>query len=143
MKMNDTSKARVWWIHIRRVLALLAGLYLARIFIRNGWAKFDPEGFWAAPFERWGYPVWFRLLVGVIETAGGVLILIPWTATYAGVAVAAVMAGAFYTRFGSGFPEDLMWIALYAIALLWIAFEWRSFRWPRFDKRAIDPKDDS
>ena len=53
------------------------------------------------------------------------------------------MAGAFYTRFGSGFPEDLMWIALYAIALLWIAFEWRSFRWPRFDKRAIDPKDDS
>ncbi len=79
-----------------------------------------------------------RLVVGFIETAGGVLILIPWTATYAGVAVTAVMAGAFYTRIGAGFPEDLAWIAAYAVALLWIAFEWRSFRWPRFGRRAVD-----
>ena len=135
MKTNDTSKARVWWIRIRRSLAWLVGLYLAQMYVRYGWDKFDPEGFWAAPFERWGYPVWLRLVVGFIETAGGVLILVPWTATYAGVAVAAVMAGAFYTRFGSGFPEDLVWIAAYAVALLWIAFEWRSFRWPRFGRR--------
>jgi len=138
MKTNEASKARVWWIRIRRGLAWVVGLYLAQMYVRNGLYKFDPEGFWTAPFERWGYPVWFRLVVGFIETAGGILILVPWTATYAGIAVAVVMAGAFYTRFGSGFPEDLAWIAAYAVALLWIAFEWRSFRWPRFGRLAVD-----
>ena len=137
MKTNDVSKIGVWWIRIRRILAWVVGLYLARIFIRNGWGKFSPDGFWAEPFARWGYPVWLRLLVGVIETAGGILILIPWTATYAGVAVAVVMAGAFYTRWGSGFPEDLAWIAAYAVALLWIAFEWRSFRFRFFPAEKI------
>ena len=136
--MNDTSNARVWWIRIRRVLAFVVGLYLARMFVKNGWDKFDPEGFWAEPFAQWGYPVWLRLVVGAIETAGGLLILVPWTATYAGVAVAMVMGGAFYTRWGAGFPEDLMWIAAYAVALLWIAFEWRSFRWPHFGRSEMD-----
>ncbi len=135
MKTNEASKARLWWIRIRRGLAWLVGLYLAQMYVRNGLYKFDPEGFWTAPFERWGYPVWLRLVVGFIETAGGVLILIPWTATYAGVAVAAVMAGAWVTRFGDGHMVDVAWITAYLVALLWIAFEWRSFRWPRFDLR--------
>jgi len=37
------------------------------MYVRNGWMKFDPQGFWTAPFERWGYPVWLRLAVGMIE----------------------------------------------------------------------------
>lgn len=130
--METTTKVspNIWWIRIRRVLAWAVGLYLANMFVRNGWDKFDPEGFWSAPFERWGYPVWLRLLVGFIETVGGALILVPWTATYAGVSLAVVMAGAAYTRFGSGYPQDVMWITAYGIALLWIAFEWRAFRLP-------------
>ncbi len=138
MKTNDASKARVWWIRIRRGLAWVVGLYLAQMYVQMGWVKFNPEGFWTAAFERWNYPAWFRIVVGVIETAGGVLILIPWTATYAAFALAAVMAGAWVTRFGDGHMVDVAWITAYLGALLWIAFEWRSFRWPRFGRRAAD-----
>ena len=141
MTSKNAPTIKIWWIRIRRILAFLVGVYLARMFVRNGWDKFDPDGFWAEPFANWGYPVWLRLLVGFIEAGGGILILIPWTATYSGIAVAAVMAGAFYTRMGSGFPNDLMWIAGYAVALLWIAFEWRSFRRPKlFTSKENDEK---
>jgi uncharacterized membrane protein YphA (DoxX/SURF4 family) len=116
-----------WFLWLRRVLAIVAGLYLANIFVRNGWRKFDSGGFWSAPFERWGYPPWLRILVGVIETGGGIGLVIPWVAPYAGVGLFVVMAGAFYTRWGAGYPQDLMWIAIYGFASLWIAFEWRGF----------------
>ncbi len=52
MKTNNTSKARVWWIRIRRGLAWVVGLYLAQMYIQMGWVKFNPEGFWTAAFER-------------------------------------------------------------------------------------------
>ncbi len=75
------------WKRARRVLAWLVGLYLAQMFVKMGWVKFDPQGFWTAAFERWGYPVSLRLVVGVIEVAGG--ILIPWTASWGGLSLGA------------------------------------------------------
>ena len=113
-----------WPRRVRLALAWLAGLYLMTLFVRNGVQKFDPEGFWSAPFERWGYPTWLRILVGFVETAGGIGLLIPWLASYAGVGLFVVMVGAFITRWGAGFPADLMWIAVYGLVSLWIAKEW-------------------
>ena len=49
---------------------------------------------------------------------------------------AAVMAGAWITRFGNGPMVDVAWITAYRAARLWIAFEWRLVRWPRFGRRA-------
>jgi uncharacterized membrane protein YphA (DoxX/SURF4 family) len=116
-----------WGKRIRWVLALLVGLYLMQLFVTNGWRKFDADGFWSAPFERWGYPSWFRILVGLIETGAGIGLMIPWVATYSGISLFIVMVGALYTRWGSEFPSDLVWIAVWGTACLWIAFEWRSF----------------
>ena len=118
-------------MHPTSGIAWLAGLYLAYMYVRMGWVKFDPQGFWTAAFERWGYPAWLRIAVGGIEVAGGVMLIVPWLATYGGIAVAAVMVGAWITRFGDGRMVDVAWITLYVIALLWIAFEWRTVRWPR------------
>ena len=112
----------------RRILAVAAGAYLGLMFIRMGVAKCDPEGFWTAPFERWGYPVWLRLAVGAIETAGGALLVIPWVATWAGLAVGTVMVGAGVTRMMDGRWVDVAWIAVYLVGCLWIAWEWRSLR---------------
>jgi uncharacterized membrane protein YphA (DoxX/SURF4 family) len=121
----------MWWKRIRLAVSWLLGLYLARMFVSMGWVKFDPEGFWTAAFERWGYPVWLRLLVGGIETVGGVALLIPWVATYAGVALAVVMGGAWVTRLMDGRFVDVAWITAYAIGVLWVAFEWRGFVLPK------------
>jgi uncharacterized membrane protein YphA (DoxX/SURF4 family) len=121
------------WKRIRRGLAILVGLYMGWMYVRNGWMKFDPQGFWTAPFERWGYPVWLRLAVGVIETAGGLMIVVPWVATYGSICLIVVMIGAWFTRLGSGYPEDVIWITIYILGLAWIAFEWWGMRRPKLE----------
>lgn len=121
--MTTAKKARL-------AVAWLLGLYLARMYVLQGWDKFDPEGFWAAPFERWGYPVWLRWLVGVLEVGGGIALLVPWIATWGAVALVVVMVGAGVTRATGGWWVDVAWIAAYAVACAWIGFEWRAWRRP-------------
>jgi len=121
-----------WWKRARLAAAWCLGLYLAVMYIRMGWIKFDPGGFWTAAFHRWGYPPWLRVVVGGVEVAGGAMLLIPWTATLGALAVAFVMAGAWITRYLDGRYVDVAWISAYFVALLWIAWEWRDFRfWNR------------
>jgi uncharacterized membrane protein YphA (DoxX/SURF4 family) len=120
--------SRPWWLWLRRGLALALGAYFGLMFVRMGWIKFDPNGFWTKAFERWGYPVWLRIAVGVVETAGGVALVVPWVATYGGVGLAVVMAGAWFTRFHDGRMVDVAWITTYFLGVVWIAYEWRSVR---------------
>ena len=127
------------WKRARRILAWIVGLYLARMYVKMGWVKFDPNGFWTVAFERWSYPVWLRWVVGVIEVAGGVLILIPWTASWGAISLTVIMAGAWVTRFADGKLVDVGWITVYMLALLWIAFEWWDLRRPRIPKSKADP----
>lgn len=112
-----------------RLLAVWClGIYLALMYVPMGWIKFDPNGFWTPAFEQWGYPVWLRWLVGSIEVAGGVLLLIPWVASYAASALGLVMTGAWVTRMRDARFVDVAWITVYFVALMWIAFEWWPFR---------------
>ena len=69
---------------VRLLLAWCLGLYLADMFVRMGWIKFDPKGFWTAAFVRWGFPPWLRVGVGVVEVVGGVMLVIPWLAPLGG-----------------------------------------------------------
>lgn len=66
------------WRRVRLAAAWCLGLYLAWLYVRMGWIKFDPKGFWTAAFVRWGYPPWLRIAVGVVEVAGGLMLLVPW-----------------------------------------------------------------
>ena len=113
---------------LRLIAAWCLGLYLAWLYVRMGWIKFDPKGFWTAAFVRWGYPPWMRIAVGAVEVVGGVMLLLPWTATVGALALAAVMAGAWLTRYLDGRYVDVAWISAYFVGLLWIAYEWREFR---------------
>lgn len=114
----------------RRVTAYVLGVLVALVFISQGLMKFDPDGFWTPAFERWGYPVWFRYVIGVLETAGGALLLVPRTAAYGAGVLLPVMVGAFITRLGDGRPADLVAILVYMTLLLWFAYEWRDRRRP-------------
>jgi len=118
---------------LRLVAAWCLGAYLARMYVKMGWVKFDASGFWTAAFERWGYPVWLRWLVGAIEVAGGILLLVPWIASYAALAVSVVMVGALVTRLQDARYVDVAWIFIYLVGLLWIAFEWWPYRRPRLN----------
>jgi putative oxidoreductase len=117
---------------VRYVAAWLVGLYLAQLYLRMGWGKFGGDGYWTAAFSAWGYPAWFRVLVGVIEVSAGIALLLPPLASYAALALAVVMMGAWSTL-----AHDLRWhdmavVTVYGIMLGWIASVWWRVRFRRW-----------
>lgn len=89
------------------VMLWVVSAFLTSVFVKAGWAKFSDSSGWARAFRFWGYPAWFRFLVGVIEVLGGALLLLPWTAMYAAMALAVIMLGAMGTHVAHGRPADV------------------------------------
>src|SRR5688572_25383890 len=79
------------------VLQIVAGL----AFVPIGIAKFA-NPMWVRSFERWGYPDSFRILIGIVEAAGGLMLLVPRLTSYAALLLAAVMVGAIGTHAMAG-----------------------------------------
>ncbi len=116
-------------IVLKEIVLWAMSLYLAWLFVKQGYVKFDAEGFWSGAFERWGYPVWFMFLIGFLECLGAILILIPRTGAYGGTILAVIMTGAFITRSIHGASTaDLVWIFLFGLGGGLIA-------WGRFKQR--------
>ncbi len=69
---------------------------IAVCFIAFGLEKFssDPGGHWTRMFHEIGWGDWFRYFTGVVETLGGVLVLIPRLALVGLAMLAVTMAGA-------------------------------------------------
>lgn len=55
-------------------LQIITGL-LVLIFLGSGLAKLSSLEFELVAFARWGYPLWFMYLTGVIEVLGGLALL--------------------------------------------------------------------
>ena len=53
---------------------------------------------WVDYFEQWGYPTWFRILIGLAQVGGGLSLFIPRIAAYGAGLLVAVMAGALVTE---------------------------------------------
>lgn len=109
-------------LNLKQILWFLFSLYFTYMFVKNGWRKFDPEGFWGPAFSRWGYPVWFLYFIGVVEFVGGLLLVIPRYKVFGALALATVMIGALITRIinGVGF-DDAFAISFYCVCMLIIA----------------------
>lgn len=104
------------------ILVWVMSLWFAYKLIDNGVQKLDPEGFWTSAFEKWGYPVWFRIFIGVLEVVGGVLLIIPRVRIFGGLILCMVMLGALSTRlvFGTGY-EDALYLLFMAVSFLFFA----------------------
>lgn len=84
----------------RRALIILvwaASVVVALGIGLAGIAKFVGPGHWQELFRSWGYPQWFSLVVGALEIAGGIALLIPRLALYGALVLGAVMLGAMGT----------------------------------------------
>ena len=79
-------------------LATHARFLIALIFLASGTAKLIPLEFEVVAFERWGYPMWFMTLTGVLEVAGGIAVLIPPLSALTSLALAGLMIGAVGTH---------------------------------------------
>lgn len=75
-----------------------ASYLLALIFLASGTAKLLGLPFELEAFARWGYPLWFMYLTGVLEVAGGIALLWPRFSALASLCLAGLMIGAVATH---------------------------------------------
>lgn len=75
---------------------------LATTFILSGLLKFSGSPLLSESFVNWGYPAAFVYLVGVVELAGGLLLLNRHTVFFGGIILALEMFAAFFTHFVHG-----------------------------------------
>ena len=81
-----------------RVGVWVLSVLLAFVFVMAGLPKLQGGPGQVRAFAHWGYPDWFRIVVGVVELASGALLLIPRLAFFGALGIAAIMAGATYTH---------------------------------------------
>ena len=96
-------RKRFWW----SVLLWVPSLFLAYVFARQGYSKFDDTSGWARAFAAWHFPVWFRVLVGAWEVAAAILVLVPALAPIGAAMIAAVMLGGMGTHVYWGHPGQI------------------------------------
>jgi uncharacterized membrane protein YphA (DoxX/SURF4 family) len=108
----SSSRARALssWI----LVVLLAVLYASA-------ALWKVSGGQAEIFTAWGYPAWFALVIGVLELAGAVGLLIPRTTHWAVFGLTGIMLGAVYTHLANGEGFQVL-RPLVFLAMLWVAW---------------------
>ena len=72
-------------------------------------------------FAHWGYPAWFATLIGILELAGAVGLLIPRMTRYAVLGLTVVMCGAAYTHLANHEGLQVLRPAIFLV-LLWVAW---------------------
>lgn len=111
----DSSRVRV-------VFAWVLAVLLAAFFGLAGVGKLTGSA--TEMFAGWGYPAWFALAIGVVETLGAIALLVPRTTRFAVYLLTAVMLGAIYTHIANGEAGELA-RPLIPLALLWVLWRLR------------------
>jgi putative oxidoreductase len=108
----------------KEIALWLVALFLALVCLRSGLMKMPGvpgEVFWVRDFQRWGYPDWLRIVVGLMELASMVLLLIPRLAGYGATIFGVVMLGAVFTHATHGessrLPFNLLLLGLCLIII--------------------------
>ncbi len=104
---------------VRTVLSWIIAVLLALGYGMAGLGKLT--GAASEMFAGWGYPAWFALLIGVLELAGAVGLLIPRLTRWAVLGLTGIMIGAVFTHGLNGevaqVSRPLIFLAL--LGLLW------------------------
>jgi len=80
----------------------------------------------ARAFALWHYPVWFRILIGVLETAAAILLLTRRTAPVGAALIAVVMIGGMATHIYWGRPAQVTSEILpLVLSLIVLAGRWK------------------
>jgi uncharacterized membrane protein YphA (DoxX/SURF4 family) len=96
---------------------------IALVFVLEGAEKFGAGSGWIKLFQEIGFGQWFRYFTGILEVAGGVLVMIEWTVTAGLALLACTMASAaVILAFVVGRPQDSIFSAGFLVAL--VAFWW-------------------
>jgi len=102
----------------KTIAAWVLSALLAALFLFAGGQKLLGTGGTVEHFTQWGYPPWFRTIIGLIEVSGGLALLVPRVAFYAAGALGVVMIGAIHTHLTKAAPG----IPVPIVCLLALAF---------------------
>lgn len=81
----------------RGLLWLVTGL-ATMVMFDAGLGKFTDAPGWQHWFVTvWGYPTWFRGFIGLAETGGALLLLVPLLASFSATGLIIIMLGALWT----------------------------------------------
>lgn len=87
---------------MRAFVAWMLSVLLALTFFSMGVEKLMDEPMMAGLFRLFGYPPWSMVLVGLIEIAGAVLVLVPRVAHVGAFLLGCIMVGALYSHLSHG-----------------------------------------
>lgn len=104
---------------VRNIIGWTLSVLLALGYLAAAAGKLT--GAAAATFANWGYPSWFATLIGVLELAGAIGLLIPKTMRYAVLGLTVVMIGAAYTHVANNEGLQVLRPGVF-LALLWTAW---------------------
>lgn len=100
----------------------LPAILLILIFARQGWSKFSGTSGWAIAFRHWGYPDWFRIMIGILELGAVVLLALGRTAAFGAIVIIVVMLGAWATHLifdgGRHMSSEVVPLVLASIVLI-------------------------
>lgn len=100
----------------KSVTAWVLVLLLALAYGMAGLGKLS--GAAVEQFAGWGYAPWFATLIGALELAGAIGLLIPKTTKAAIAGLTVIMLGAAYTHLANGEGADVIRPGIF-MALLW------------------------
>jgi uncharacterized membrane protein YphA (DoxX/SURF4 family) len=89
----------------REAILWLITVFLAYVFLRQGFAKFSDASGWARAFRAWHYPDWFRMLIGFIEVSAVLLLFVRRLALIGAIMIMMVMVGGMATHVWWGQPR--------------------------------------
>ena len=123
--MNEPPTMTKGALMRKRVLTVILWLltaFLVLMFVNAGYPKFSDSSRWTQAFAVWGYPAWFRVLVGSVEVVGAALLLVPRTALFAAAALSVIMLGGMGTHVFHGDPGAMYHEAIPLALLATVAY---------------------
>lgn len=112
----------------------LATTLLVLVFFASGGAKVIGLEFEIDAFTRWGYPLWFMYLVGIIEVGGAILLLVPRLTALVAGGLAVFMLGAVATH-----VVHAEWGMLVVATTILLLAAWRAWAGIRFGRGLHTP----
>jgi putative oxidoreductase len=95
------------WAIVREAVLWVITVFLAYVFLRQGYSKFFDDSGWARAFRLWHYPDWFRILIGVVEIGAVLLLFVRRVALAGALMIVAVMLGGMATHIYWGHPRQI------------------------------------
>ena len=111
----------------REAVLWIITLFLAYVFLRQGFAKFSDDSGWARAFRVWHYPRWFRIVVGIIEVSAVPLLFVRRFAVVGAAMIIIVMLGGMATHVWWGQPRHVTSEILPLVLATIVAFDRRRF----------------